>query len=132
MDQLFEKAARIKLRFETERGMLTVEDIFDLPLTARNGALDLDTVAKNLSRQVKDTSEESFVVEQTKVNEELQLGFDIVKHVIAVKKDERDAAKIKAEKTAKKQMLLEALAKKQTEGISNMSEEQIQAALAEL
>lgn len=133
MDSMFEKAARIKLRFETKVGMLSVEDIFDLPLTVRNdNALSLDEVAKNLNRAVKDTAEESFVVEQSKVNEELQLGFDIVLHVIAFKKAAVEEAKNVAAKKERRQTLLAALTKKRENGVNEMTAEQIEAELAAL
>jgi hypothetical protein len=33
-DVLFQKATRAKLRFETPKGLLSVEDLWDLPLTS--------------------------------------------------------------------------------------------------
>ena len=45
---MFEKASRLKLRFSTSIGMLSAEDLWDLPLSSRNGTANLDDVARNL------------------------------------------------------------------------------------
>ena len=89
----FERATRLKLRFQTNAGLLAVEDIWDLPLTSQRGA-SLDELAKGLRRKLKETEEESFVVKTNAVNNELQLAFDIVNHVIDIKlaEKEEDAA----------------------------------------
>ena len=65
----FEKASRIRLRFDTPQGSLTVEDLWQLPLTSRTGRANLDDIAKSLNRQLKETAEESFVVKNNKTNE---------------------------------------------------------------
>ena len=44
---MFEKASRIKLRYSTNRGVLSVEDLWDLSLE------QLDPIAINLSKRLK-------------------------------------------------------------------------------
>ena len=63
---MFEKAARLKLRFDTSKGLVTVEDLFDLPLTVRNGGASLDNIAKGIARLIRETETESFVLTTTK------------------------------------------------------------------
>lgn len=57
---------------------------------------------------------------------------EIVKHVIAVKIDERKRADDAADRADKRRKLIEALANKQDDAIRNLSEEEIRAKLAEL
>ena len=60
MDNLFLQATREKFRFESPKGDLSVEQLWDLPLTSRTG-FDLDTVAKTVNADLKASNEESFV-----------------------------------------------------------------------
>ena len=62
-ERMFERASKLKLRFNTEKGMVTTEDLWDLPLLQRN-AVDLDSLAKNLNKAVKESGEESFVLKK--------------------------------------------------------------------
>ena len=110
----FEEATRNKVRFETNRGMITVEDLWDLPLTGTNG-FNLDNVAKTLAKQLRELNEESFVTPSTKASSEIEDKLDIVKHIIEVKIDEAYTAKRKTEIKAKKQVLLNVLAQKENE-----------------
>lgn len=123
---LFEKATRWKLRFPTPVGQLTVEDLWDLPLLASRGQKAcLNDLAKQLSKQVKADDEEDFVNPKTEGNKELKASFEIVKHVIAVKIRERDAAEKAQETKAKKARILELIAKKQDEALAEKSEEEL-------
>ncbi len=106
---IFEAASIGKIRFETTRGLITTEDLWDLPLTA--GMVNLDNVAKAVNKRLRET-EESFVV-TTKKDKLLELKLDVVKHVIAVKLEEVKDAKEAAKRAEKKEILSEAIAIKE-------------------
>jgi hypothetical protein len=120
----FEKASRLQLRFDTTKGLITVEDLWDLKLTSRNG-FDLDTVAKSLSKAVKESGEESFVQKRTAKNAVLELKFDIVKHIIKVKMDEADVAEKAAENKTKKATILSIINTKQNEELQGKSVDEL-------
>lgn len=127
---MFEKASRKRLRFNTRVGIITVEDLWVLPLTG-NGE-NLDDIAKTLNQEVKDSEEESFVVKQSGVNETLKLKFDIVKHIIAVKLAEAEAAENAAAAKAKKERIMEIIASKKDEELKDASIEELQAMVDDL
>lgn len=128
---LFEIASRRKFRFASQVGELTVEQLWDLPLTARGPSLD--TVAKTVNNELKSISDESFVVTRPNPRKgELEMMLDIVKHIVAAKIDERDKATAAADRAEKRRKLAEALVNKQDESLRNMTEEEIRAKLAEL
>ena len=110
---MFEKATRLKLRFDTTKGPLSVEDLWDLPLSG-NG-LNLDKIAMTLSRQLKEESTESFVLKTSRSTTVLQLKFDIAKRIIDVRLAEIETAKTKAEARAKKDRILSIIERKQDE-----------------
>ena len=123
---MFEKASRLKLRFNTAKGAVSVEELWDIPLTSRNG-FSVDEIAKDLNRQLKDGGEESFVVESSSPNEILQLGFDIVRHVIKVRLDEARIIATAKTLREKKQKIMSLIAKKEdevleSEGIDKLRE----------
>ena len=97
--KMFEEASRMKLRFDTPRGRLTTEHIWDLPLLG--GDVCLDEIAKGLHRELKTNSEESFVIPTAKPNVENELKFEIVKHIISVRLQEQETAE-NAEKARQK------------------------------
>jgi len=112
---MFEKATRMKLRFATPLGRLSIEDVWELPLLG--GDACLDDIARALHRELKDNSEESFVIQTTKPNEELELKFELVKHVIAVRLQEQEAAENAAKAREKKQQILAIIADKEVESL---------------
>lgn len=130
-DTLFEQAARGKIRFETTRGSLSTEDLWDLPLISMRG-LHLDEIAIGLFRELKDYGTESFVQETPTGNEALQLKFAIVKHVIDVKKAEQQERKAQVERATRKAKLLDILARKQDAVLETMPMEDLERMVAEL
>lgn len=130
---MFEKASRLKLRFTSPQGGLTVEDLWDLPLTStRQNVANLNNIAKAISRQLKADEEEDFVNPRTPVNEGLQLALEIVKHVIQVKQADAEAQRIMAARKEKKEKLLELIARKQDQQLEGESLEKLQEMVAGL
>lgn len=122
---MFDKASRLKLRFSTQKGLVTVEDLWDLPLSSTtNNAANLDDIAKDLFTQLKDTSI-SFVKKEQKCSEVIKLKFDVVKHVIDTKLAEQEAAEVKAVNKEKKQQLLALIAQKENDKLAGTSLEEL-------
>lgn len=129
---LFIAAAKGKFRFPSTVGLLSAEDLFDLPLSSAKGA-SLDSTAKALYRALKDADDEiSFVKPAVKTTTELQAKLDIVKYVIDVRVAERDARAVAEERSALRQRLMEKVAQKKDKDLDEKSAEELQAMIDEL
>ena len=132
MDNLFLQATREKFRFESSKGDLSVEQLWDLPLTSRIG-FDLDTVAKAVNANLKSSNEESFVnVSNNPAVSRLQAQLEVVKAIIEVKLAQAETAKKRAEKAAERQRLMEVLHSKKDQELQGLSVEEIERRLSQL
>ena len=130
---IFERATRIKLRFASVKGSLSVEELWELPLASKVGQPNLDTLAIDVHRQLKAMAEESFVADSRNSNKApLELQLDVLKHIIAVKIQERDDKQSAAQRAEQRQRLTAALERKQDQALEGMSVEDIQKQLAAL
>lgn len=130
---LFEYAARHKIRLHSPRGLLTVEDLWDVPLRPRNANdLDLNTVAKIASKSLADVAENFVETAKTPEHTRREVAMEIVLYVIQTKINEEKAQAQKADKKKKKEALLAALADKQAGKLSEMSEAALKKQIAEL
>ena len=129
---IFEFASRNKIRFSSPRGELTVEQLWDVPLRARDD-FNLNTIAKSANKALKEISEESFV-ETTKTVEHTrrEAAMETVKYVIDTKIAEEKAAATRAERRQEKEKLLSILAEKQAGKLSELSEKELQKRIAAL
>ena len=128
MAEIFEQAAREKLRFETPKGFFSSEEVWDLSLTS------LDMLARAVNKRLREAEEESFIptAHQPRVVSHDALRLDILKHVIVTKADERDTARKRAEDRAKLLRLKELLAAKEDDAFKAMSQEEILKQIVEL
>ena len=122
---LFEVATRNNYQFPF-RGMINVIDLWDLSLTS------LDSVFKTLNAESKKSQEESLLVTKTKEDEEISNKIGIVKYIVGVKLAEKKAREDAKKNSEKRQRLLEIKAKRQDAALENMSDEELNKALAEL
>lgn len=122
---MFEKASREKLRFSSVKGLLTVEDLWDLPLS------QLNSFAKSINKKLKTEEEEDFL-EEVKKDEKLQLSFDIVVHIIKTRQEENKKLRETNENKKKKQKILEILSKKRDNSLEQKTEEELLAELEKL
>ena len=131
MSELFESASKMKLRFQTSRGLVTTEDLWDMPLVDSRTNFSLDALAKWINRQVKEAEEESFVEPHSTKNTTLVLALDIVKRVIEVKLKNIEAQNKRTTTAARKDKILEILASKEDEGLRAKSAEELMEMLKE-
>ena len=122
---LFEYAARKKLRFPF-KGMISVEDLWDLSLT------NLHSIYKTLNKQIKLLEEESLLTTKPEVETELEVQIAIIKHIVAVKLAEKEAAEKALAKKAKKQKIMSVIAAKENEELQNYSIEDLKKMLDEI
>lgn len=127
---MFEKASRLKLRFDSVRGNLSVEDLWDLPLT--NGDLSLDEVAKVVIKKLKETEDGGFIKKKTTENSKLELKLDILKHIRDVKLSESEEAENRAANKAKKEKIMEILVEKEDNSLKRKSKADLEKMLNEL
>jgi len=123
---MFEKATRFKLRFRTEKGILNVEDLWDLSLNS------LNFLAKGINKQLKDLAEEDFLGTESVEDTKLKLSFDIVLHILKTKKEEAENEKNAVKRKAEKEKILGIISKKQDSSLESMSVEDLQKKLNEL
>jgi len=126
MEKMFEKITRTKLRFNAGSGVLAAEDLWDLSLQ------QLNTLAKKLNRAIKETQEEDFLKVKNAEDNRNELRFKVVIYVLTTKKEESEDRLLAKDNRAKLEKLKEALDKKQDDIRDNMTEEEIQKAIAEL
>lgn len=125
---MFEQASRRKFRFDTIKGKVTVEDLWDMPLTSRDG-FDLDAVAIALSHQVEEVK--SFV-NNKRPDDLAKSKLDLVVHVIQVKLKEAATREQVIANKEKRDKILSILEDKQDESLRNMNEDDLKKQLAAL
>lgn len=124
---MYKKAAQQHLRFDTDKGRVTVEDLFKLNLQ------QLNEIGKALRKVVKESEEESLIGDTCSSGaEEAKLKFDIVVDVISTKKAEYTASVNASANKAIKQELLAELEARQKDHLKSLSEDEIRAKLAAL
>lgn len=124
-NELFINATRNNYQFPF-RGMVDVIDLWDLSLT------NLDSVFKTLNAEVKKSEEESLLNTKSKEDEEISNKIEIVKYIVSVKLDEKKKREDAKKNAEMRQRLLEIKAKRQDAALENMSDEDLDRALAEL
>lgn len=126
---LFEMASQMKFRYPY-KGMITTEDLWDLT------PAQLDTVYKTLNKELQVTEEDSLLCaksadEGVKANT-LKNKIEIVKYVFNSKQQAAELTRLAADHAAKKQRILDILARKQENALENMSEDDLMKMLNEL
>ena len=132
MTDLFITATRKQYRYPSEKGYLTTEQLWELPLTSRT-KFDLNNVAIVINSQLKELAEESFVeVNSDPRRGELANQLEIVKYIIMTKQVEKNKATENAARAALKAQIQEAIEAKRAEALGSASLEELQAQLAAL
>jgi len=127
--EMFMNATRNKFRYDSVIGLISTEDLFDLPLlTERTSRACLNDVAVRISRDLKALGEESFVANRTSPAKALlQQKLDVVRAVIDVKQAENAEATARAAAASQKSKLDELIARKKDDTLAQLSVEELEA-----
>ena len=126
---LYKKAVQVKLRIQTCKGLLSVEDVWGLSLA------NLDSSIRSLAPLVKkyqtEDSDLDFLSSNSDTKSEetslLELSFEILKDVYITKKEEANA-KAKARETKEfNQKIMSFIAEKQESSLKDKSIEELMA-----
>ncbi len=129
---MFEIAARKKLRFESTKGDLTAEQLWEAPLRGASG-FNLDQIARAADRKVKSLTEESFVENRSsKASIRAELCLDIIKYVIETRLAEDEAKLARADKLKQKEKIVTILAEKEDDDLKKMTTKQLKEKMASL
>ena len=122
----FEKATRDKLRFGTEKGNISTEELWDFTLP------QLNKLAKKYNKELKDSEEVDFLKETSEEDVVTKLRFNIVIHILEKRKAEKKARENATIVKAEKQRLLELKERKLHEADEELSIEELDKKLADL
>lgn len=114
---MYKQASQLKLRFQTPKGQLTVEQLWDLSMS------DLSTTIKAMKKVLKksDDNELGFLEEDSKVDKITELAFNILKDVYITKKEAAKTLREAADIKEHNQKILTLIAQKQDEELGGKS-----------
>ena len=122
---MYKQATRINLQFETEKGILNVQQLWTLGTTTLSKAIK--AVNKKLKEQDKDDDELSFLGNTaSSKNKEDVLRFEILKDIYLTKKQESEEATLALSKKENNQKILELIARKKDTALEQMSVEDLE------
>lgn len=117
--EMYKKASRICLRFQTDRGMLSVEQLWSLTTG------EISKLIKSLKQQIKKDElddELSFLEDNnTPASDELYLRFDILKDIYMTKKSEIEYQRDKKDVDKHNEKIMALISEKEDENLREMS-----------
>lgn len=119
--EIYKKASKKKLRLNTNRGVLSVEMLWDLPKEEiRELVIKAREAARKSSGQVSDAELSFLDAPKAKATDD-ELRFEILKDIYLTKKNAEEKALKKAEIKANNKKVLELIARKQDEALEKKS-----------
>jgi len=120
---MYKQASKLKLRFQTTVGNLSVENLWDLSLE------NLDSLAVSLEEEYKKSGKKSFLVAKSEKDKTSKLRFDIVLDILTTKVEEANAAAKVQEDKEHNNKIIALIAEKQDESLKGKSIKQLEALL---
>lgn len=126
---IYKEALLNKVRFSTNVGLLTLEEVMDLPLTSKSG-LSVDSLAVDLVNKLKNENKEivSLVNEDKEDIERYvdELKLEVLKDIIEYKKVLIEEKRKAQAENSEKRRIMEALARKKEDKYNDMSIEELE------
>ena len=123
MEDIYKQASMLALRINTEKGSLSVEQLWTLKLS------ELDQLAVSLEEVLEKSAGKSFLKPKSQANQIAKLKFEIVLDILNTKKEAQETAAKSAEVKAHNEKILSLIAQKEEGKLQEMSVEELTALL---
>ena len=117
---MYKEASKLGLRIQAKQGLLSVEQLWNLPLK------ELDSIAVALQEAQEKAGKKSFLVTKSQEDEIAQLKFKIVYDILETKVKESEALKTAKENKAHNQRILNLINDKKEESLKSLSIEELE------
>ena len=128
MENIYKWAARESVRFQSPKGVLSVEDLFRVDLDI------LDQVYRSLKMQLRDADGSDSLLDDSSGSEEaqdLRLAIELVTDVFKTRKEEAELAEKKLKRAKERQKIAAIIAEKEEGDLRSMSIEDLKGLLDE-
>lgn len=116
----FKEASRLKLRVDTPKGPLSVEQLWGLSLD------ELDTIAVSLSDHYDESGTKSFLKTRSKKDKMVKLALDVVLDVLGTKLEETEQAAKARDIKEHNQKIMSKIQEAKDKELDNLSPEQLE------
>jgi len=116
----YKLATQQKLRFQTSKGLLSTEQLWDLSVN------DLDSLAVSLQDSYNNSKGKSFLEKKTDKDKGLKLQFDVVLDILNTKVEESEAKRDAAEIKEHNEKIISLIKEKQDGALANKSIAQLE------
>jgi hypothetical protein len=110
----FMKASRLKLKFPTTKGLLSLDQLWDLSLG------DLDELAVGLAKSYDDSKGKSYLSKKSTKDKTIKLQFDIVLAVLNTLVEEKETAMAQSGVKAHNQKILSLIQEKKEASLKEL------------
>lgn len=119
----FKLASQQKLRYQTTKGLLSTEQLWDLSLD------ELDALAVSLETEHKLSGKKSFLIKTSVKDKTAKLRFDVVLDILNTKVEEMNAATQTAEIKEHNKKIIQLISEKQDQSLKGKSIKELEAML---
>lgn len=123
---IFKEAAKLKFRFKTSKGLVSTEDLYDIPLKS-NDKFNLNEIAKEIYKNIKSDEGIDFIGEVIETDRVEEMKLQIIKEIIKDKKEEINLNTEMAIKKSFNAELDKLIQEKEKESLKNLSVEELKA-----
>ena len=120
---MYKEITRQRIRFSTNKGLLSLEQLWDLSIN------DLDALAVSLQEAYDSSKGKSFLAKRTSKDKGLKLQLDVVLDILNTKVEEAELIKEAAETKLHNQKILGLIAEKQEGQLKGKSIRELEAML---
>lgn len=112
---MYKQASKERLRIQTTKGLLSVEQLWDLSLE------DLDALAVSLEQEYKNSKGKSFLASKTKKDKTIKLKFDVTLDILNTKVEMAEEAANAGKTKAMNEKILSIIQRKKDSQLEDMS-----------